>query len=88
MIGRAVTQIAVANSAGVHRYAERTEASGSLTFTVDDGTAHWVDLHRSSDALDGPASIDAALQRALRSRGRISAMRRRIHRRPRSAGRR
>ncbi len=72
MIGRAITQIAVANSAGVHRHAVATEASGSLTFTVDDGTAHWVDLHRSSDALDAPASIDAALQRALRSRGRIA----------------
>ena len=71
MIGRAVTQIAVANSAGVARQALATEASGSTTFTVDGGTAHWIDLHRSADALDAAVSIEAALGRAVRSRGRI-----------------
>ncbi|HEX2902629.1 MAG TPA: TldD/PmbA family protein [Jatrophihabitans sp.] len=71
MIGRAYTQIAVGTSTGVRRHAVATEASGSLTMAIDDGTAHWVDLHRSADALDAAGSIDRALQRALAGRGRI-----------------
>ena len=38
---------------------------------IEDGTAHWVDLHRSADALDGADSIEGTRERALRSRGRI-----------------
>jgi predicted Zn-dependent protease len=72
MIGRAVTQIAVANSSGVARHAEATEASGSLTVAIEDGTAHWIDLHRSADALNLRTSIDAAVRRAEASRGRIA----------------
>jgi predicted Zn-dependent protease len=72
MIGRAVTQIAVANSNGVLRHAAATEASGSLTITIDDGTAHWVDLHRSANALSAGASIERAVERAHRSKGRIA----------------
>ncbi len=71
MIGRAVSQIAVANSAGVHRHAEATEASGSLTVSIGDATAHWTDLHRSSDALDTASQIDGTIERASRGRGRI-----------------
>lgn len=72
MIGRALTQIAVANSAGVSVEASATEASGSLTVAVDDGTAHWIDLHRSADALGAEGAIDATLDRAVRGRGRIA----------------
>jgi PmbA protein len=72
MIGRALTQQAVANSNGVRRHALATEASGSLTVTIDDGTAHWADLHRSSGALAAAASIAATVERALRGRGRIA----------------
>jgi PmbA protein len=71
MIGRAATQIAVATSTGVAVHAEATEASGSLTVTVQDGTAHWVDLHRSAAALDASDAIDRAIRRALAGRGRI-----------------
>lgn len=71
MIGRAATQIAVANSSGVAMHAIATEASGSVTVTVDDGTAHWIDLHRSADALEASTNIEAAVVRALASRGRI-----------------
>jgi PmbA protein len=71
MFGRALTQIAVGNSAGVLQHAQATEASGALTVTVDDGTAHWIDLHRSADALATGANIEAAVQRAVASRGRI-----------------
>ncbi|GAA2009269.1 putative Zn-dependent protease [Nakamurella flavida] len=71
MIGRALTQIAVATSSGTAVHAEATEASGSLTVSVDGGTAHWVDLHRSSDALRAGDAIDAAVRRALAGRGRM-----------------
>ncbi|MFC4786398.1 TldD/PmbA family protein [Nocardioides sp. MAHUQ-72] len=71
MFGRAVTQIAVGNSAGVRQHALATEASGALTVTVGDGTAHWIDLHRSSDALATGANIDSAVQRAVAGRGRV-----------------
>ncbi len=71
MIGRAVTQIAVATSTGITRHAVATEASGSATFTIDDGTAHWIDLSRSADRLGVPDALRAGLDRAIRSRGRI-----------------
>jgi predicted Zn-dependent protease len=71
MFGRAVTQIAVGNSAGVLAHAVATEASGALTVTVDDGTAHWIDLHRSADALETGANVEAAVRRAVASRGRV-----------------
>ena len=44
MFGRAVTQQLVATSAGIRRQIAATEASGALTATIDDGTAHWVAL--------------------------------------------
>jgi len=71
MIGRAITQIAVATSTGITRHAVATEANGSATFTIGDGTGHWIDLSRSADRLGVRGALDAALGRALRSRGRI-----------------
>ena len=71
MFGRAITQVAVGNSAGVLQHARATEASGALTVTVDDGTAHWIDLHRSADALETGENIESAVRRAVASRGRV-----------------
>lgn len=71
MIDRAVTQIAVATSTGLLRHALATEAGGSATFNIDGGTAHWIDLSRSADRLRAPEALQAALERAVRSRGRI-----------------
>ena len=48
MFGCAVTQQLVATSTGIRRATAATEASGALTATIDDGTAHWVDLSRSA----------------------------------------
>lgn len=70
MIGRAVTQLAVANSAGLIRHLQATEASGSVTVTIEDGTAHWIDLGRSSNALEVEENIDATVRRAGRGRSR------------------
>ena len=86
MIGRAVTQIAVATSTGISRHAVATEASGSATFTIGDGTAHWIDLSRSADRLDVPGALRAALDRAIRSRGPDPDAGRGVHRRPRARG--
>lgn len=71
MIGRAVTQLAVATSGGVVRHAMATEAGGSLTVTVRDGSSHWVDLHRSSTALNLEVAIETTLRRAVAGRGRV-----------------
>jgi PmbA protein len=70
MFGRAVTQMAVVNSAGVAHQTLATEASGGFTAIVDDGTSHWVDLHRSSDALDLEEAIRRTIREASASRGR------------------
>jgi predicted Zn-dependent protease len=71
MIGRAVTQLAVATSGGVVRHALATEAGGSFTATVRDGSSHWVDLHRSSTALRIDDAVETALRRAMAGRGRV-----------------
>jgi len=71
MFGRAVTQQLVASSAGLRRQIAATEASGALTATVDDGTAHWVDLSRSADRLDVAGSVARAIAQARAGRGRI-----------------
>jgi predicted Zn-dependent protease len=71
MIGSAVTQQLVATSAGIRRATAATEASGSLTVTIEDGTAHWVDLSRSADRLDVAGSVSRAVAQARAGRGRI-----------------
>ena len=71
MFGRAVTQQLVATSAGIRRQIAATEASGALTATIDDGTAHWVDLSRSAGRLDVAGSVARALVQARAGRGRV-----------------
>lgn len=70
MIGRAATQIAVATSNGVRRHAVATEATGSLTVSLDGGTSHWTDLRRASSALELPAAIERTVRRAAAGRAR------------------
>ncbi|CCH32552.1 TldD/PmbA family protein [Actinosynnema sp. NPDC047251] len=71
MVGRAVTQLAVASSTGALRHVVATEATGSLTVGDGDGSAHWANLHRSRDALGLDAGTVAdTVARAVRSRGR------------------
>ncbi|GIF51625.1 hypothetical protein Afe04nite_61640 [Asanoa ferruginea] len=71
MFGRALTQIAVVNSAGVAHHALATEALGTLTATVADGTSHWIDLHRSVGAIDLAASVERTIAEAVAGQGRI-----------------
>jgi PmbA protein len=71
MFGRAVTQQLVATSAGIRRQIAATEASGALTATIDDGTAHWVDVSRSAGRLDVAGSVSRAVAQARAGRGRV-----------------
>jgi PmbA protein len=71
MLGRAVTQQLVATSTGIRRQTAATEASGALTVTIEDGTAHWVDLSRSAGRLDVAGSVASAIAQAAAGRGRI-----------------
>jgi predicted Zn-dependent protease len=70
MFGRAVTQQLTATTSGIRRATAATEASGSLTVSVDDGTAHWIDLGRSASRLDVAGSVARAVAQAGASRGR------------------
>jgi len=71
MLGRAVTELAVVDAEGVERYAAATEAYGSFTVRVDDGTSHWVDLDRRLDVLDLDAVVARTVEEAGRARGRV-----------------
>jgi predicted Zn-dependent protease len=71
MFGRAVTQQLVATTSGIRRATAATEASGALTVSIDDGTAHWIDLGRSASRLDAAASVARAVAQARASRGRV-----------------
>jgi PmbA protein len=70
MLGCAVTQQLVATTAGIRRATAATEASGSLTATIDDGTAHWVDLSRSAGRLDVARSVSRTVAQAQAGRDR------------------
>jgi predicted Zn-dependent protease len=70
MFGRAVTQLLVATTTGIRRATAATEAAGALTVNVDDGTAHWTDLSRSSSRLDVAGSVVRAVAQARASGGR------------------
>jgi predicted Zn-dependent protease len=70
MLGRAVTQQFAVTSRGLRRTSAATEASGSLTVTVDDGTAHWTDLGRSAARLRVAESVSRTVGQARASRGR------------------
>lgn len=71
MLGRAVSELAVVDVDGVERYAAGTEALGTLTVRVDDGTSHWVDLDRRVDVLDVDAAVARTVEEAVRARGRV-----------------
>jgi PmbA protein len=70
MFGRAVTQQFVATSRGLRRATAATEASGSLTVTIGDGTAHWTDLGRSAARLRAAESVTQAVGQARASQRR------------------
>ncbi|WP_410813350.1 TldD/PmbA family protein [Micromonospora sp. 067-2] len=71
MFGRAVTQQAVVTSGGAAHHALATEAIGSLTAAVADGTSHWIDLHRSVDAIGAEEAVERTVREAVAGRGRI-----------------
>lgn len=70
MFGRAATSLVAATSGGVERATLATEALASCTFTVDDGTSHFVDVGRSSSRLQLGLAIESGLQQAAASTGR------------------
>jgi PmbA protein len=68
MLGRAVTELAVASSAGVSRATTATEALGSLTVAVDGGSSHWADVDRDADVLRTAESMEQTVAEAVRAR--------------------
>ncbi|WP_231595144.1 metallopeptidase TldD-related protein [Salinibacterium sp. SWN1162] len=73
MFGRAVTEVAFHDREdAVSSYAAATEAQGSLTVRVDDGSSHWMDMSRSSERLYAPGAIERTLREASDSRNRQS----------------
>lgn len=70
MFGQAVSELAVVSSAGVERHAVATEAYGSLTVSVDDGTSHWTDLDRSLGTLDLVPATARTVAEAQQARDR------------------
>jgi PmbA protein len=70
MVGRAVTQLAVASSLGVRRSTLATEALGGFTFVVGDGSAHFLDLGRSAGRLRLAEAVSQTAAQAAVSVGR------------------
>ncbi|HEX5407007.1 MAG TPA: TldD/PmbA family protein [Pseudonocardiaceae bacterium] len=70
MLGRALTQQAVATSRGLLRATVTGEASGSLTVSVADGTAHWIDVGRSADRIQVADSVAWTVAQAVASQRR------------------
>lgn len=71
MFGRAVTEVAFHDrESRLSRYAVASEAQGSLTVRIDDGSSHWKDLTRFSNRLGAEAAVQRALEEASRTRGR------------------
>lgn len=71
MFGRAVTEVAFHDRENNRsRYAYASEAQGSMTVRVEDGSSHWKDLSRFSDRLDVENAIETTLSQASRTRGR------------------
>ncbi len=70
MIGRAITQLVVATSAGVARSTLATEALAGLTVNVADGTAHFIDLGRSVGRLGLDEAIATTAAQAAAGAGR------------------
>ena len=70
MFGRAATSLATATSGGIARETLATEALASCTFTVDDGTSHFVDVGRSIARLELGSVIETGLAQAVASSDR------------------
>ncbi|KQR20095.1 hypothetical protein ASF79_10895 [Agreia sp. Leaf335] len=71
MFGRAVTEVAFHDrEAHLSRYAYASEAQGSLTVRIDDGSSHWKDMSRFSNRLGAEAAVTRTLAEASRTRGR------------------
>ncbi len=70
MIGRALSQLVVATSAGIARATTATEAMAGLTVAVDDSTSHFIDLGRSADRLHLGRAVSATVAQAVAGRGR------------------
>ncbi|HTW18853.1 MAG TPA: metallopeptidase TldD-related protein, partial [Mycobacteriales bacterium] len=62
----AVTELAVANTSEVNRYAAATEAGISMTVRSGAGSSHYEDIGRSMFPLGIDAAIDATVERAVR----------------------
>ncbi|MBT9254715.1 TldD/PmbA family protein [Phycicoccus sp. MAQZ13P-2] len=71
MVHHAATELAVVTGEGVERYARATEAHGSLTVKVADGTSHWTDVDRSLAVLDLEAATARTVREADAAKGRI-----------------
>lgn len=71
MYGRAATELAVVTGTGTERYAAATEAYGSLTVKIGDGTSHWTDLDRSLAVLDLPSAVTRTVQEARAAQHRV-----------------
>ena len=71
MFGRAVTEVAFHDrEARLSRYAYASEAQGSLTVRIDDGSSHWKDMSRFSNRLGAEAAVTRTLAEASRTRRR------------------
>jgi PmbA protein len=73
MFGRAVTEVAFhdrENATMKHAYA--SEAQGSLTVRIQDGSSHWKDLSRFSTRLNADQAIERTLAEAARTQGRAA----------------
>jgi PmbA protein len=70
MLGRAVTELAVATSGGIRRHAAATEASGSLTVKLGDGSSYWTDVSRSALRLGIGQAIETTAATARDMQGR------------------
>ncbi|MGI3782194.1 MAG: TldD/PmbA family protein [Janthinobacterium lividum] len=70
MLGQAASELAVVTTSGRERYAAGSEALGTLTVRIGDGTSHWVDLDRRLGVLALPAAVAATVEEAARGRGR------------------
>ena len=71
MYGQAATELGVVTGQGVARYAAATEAYGSLTVKIGDGTSHWTDLDRSLSVLDLAAAASRTVQEARAAQHRV-----------------
>lgn len=71
MYGQAATELAAVTAQGVARYAHATEAYGSLTVKIGDGTSHWTDLDRSLGVLDLAAAASRTVREAQAGQHRV-----------------